>query len=567
MHFRVSDSHKYRNVRGFSILGGSPNRIPSLAQVLIHTEHPTSLQRLSCSSPSHSTRFDAPSRRSANTKLEIVLDPFPTITMASAPEPHAVVPLTVFDIMLERTTFVTGWLVEGVIDANALARALRRVTEKWRFLAGRVISRQERDEIKWYIRVPLGPIPENYPTFAVTTATAPNPLSSYVPLPIPRLSASLPPSLFVDPSTPRQYKNWEAASHPLTCWHLTSFPSAEVDNSGQEVNYTAIGFARSHGIFDGIGAAMVMKAVIAELQGKEWAPPPPPSEGPNTSPLIDVLEQELAQREAEGKKLVEYKGYSHLGVPGYLKLVAYHLKEKWWGGAERRTVLIPKSAFQHVVSSVKDSPDQVDNVTSGDILVAWIFKTVYSTGIPPDTIVHCTNVAAFRNFLNTSDSPSDPVMTYVQNAFCPIPYPLLSAKDVQAFTLQHLASLLAASRMALTKEHIISAYTCVKAPIIMFPTHPEAEDDLMISNVSASRILESDWSTIGSKRTLCGYRCQLTPTDILFANAVFIAGRLDDGTVVLDVSLNKARLDLLMEEVEEAVRAATRVSNDALLAH
>ena len=196
-----------------------------------------------------------------------------------------------------------------------------------------------------------------------------------------------------------------------------------------------------------------------------------------------------------------------------------------------------------------------------------LYKTVYSTGISPETIVHCTNVAAFRNFLTTSDSPSDPVMAYVQNAFCPIPYPLLSAKAVQAFTLQHLANLLAASRVALTKEHIISAYNCVKTPIIMFPTHPDAEDDLMISNVSASRILESDWSTIGSKRTLCGYRYQLTPTDIMFANAVFIAGRLDDGTVVLDVSLNKARLDLLMGEVEEAVRAATRVSNGTLLAH
>jgi hypothetical protein len=155
-------------------------------------------------------------------------------------------------------------------------------------------------------------------------------------------------------------------------------------------------------------------------------------------------------------------------------------------------------------------------------------------------------------------------MSYVQNAFCPIPYPLLYAKDIQSFTLGHLTSLVAASRMALTKDHIVSAYSCVKKPIIMFPTHPEAEDDLMISNVSASRILESDWSTIGGKRTICGYRYQLTPTDIMFANAVFIAGRLEDGTVVLDVSLNKARMELLVGEVEEAVRAAAGGTNGAV---
>lgn len=95
----------------------------------------------------------------------------------------------------------------------------------------------------------------------------------------------------------------------------------------------------------------------------------------------------------------------------------------------------------------------------------------------------------------------------------------------------------------------------------MFPTHPEAEDDLMISNVSASRILESDWSTIGSRKTICGYRYQLTPTDIMFANAVFIAGRLEDGTVVLDVSLNKARMELLVREVEDALCAAASGSD------
>ncbi|KAH6888380.1 hypothetical protein BKA70DRAFT_1331265 [Coprinopsis sp. MPI-PUGE-AT-0042] len=472
--------------------------------------------------------------------------------VAIAPGPHALVPLTVFDTMLQRTTFVTGWLVEGILDAPALAGALKRVTEKWRFLAGRIQSIQEQNETKWYIRVPLGDLPDDYPTFVVTTDTAPSPLSSYVPLPIPRLSASLPPSLFVHSSTPRQYKSWEAASHPLTCWHLTSFPPEEGDGKG--VHYTAIGFARSHGVFDGIGAAMVVKAVIAELQGKEWTPPPAPVEGLNSNPLVDVLERELVKSKEEGRELVDYKGYSYLGITGYLQLAAYHLKEEWWGGAQRRTLLIPKPAFQHIVDSVKGSLK--DSVTSGDILVAWIFKAVYSKGIAPETIVHCTNAAAFRTLLADPGLRIDPVMSYIQNAFCPIPYPLLSAKDIQSSTLEHLTSLLAASRMSLTKDHVISAYNCVKKPVVMFPTHPEAEDDLMISNVSASRILESDWSTIGSRRTICGYRYQLTPTGILFANAVFIAGRLSDGTVVLDISLNKARLELLVDEVEKAVCTA-----------
>ena len=54
------------------------------------------------------------------------------------PEPHALIPLTVFDRLYHRTTFVMGWLVEGQIDAAALEGALARLTRKWRILAGRI---------------------------------------------------------------------------------------------------------------------------------------------------------------------------------------------------------------------------------------------------------------------------------------------------------------------------------------------------------------------------------------------------------------------------------------------
>lgn len=73
----------------------------------------------------------------------------------------------------------------------------------------------------------------------------------------------------------------------------------------------------------------------------------------------------------------------------------------------------------------------------------------------------------------------------------------------------------------------------------------------MISNVSASRILESDWTAVGAKRTLCSYRYQLTPLRLLLTNAVFISGRLDDGSVVLDVTLTEHRLSLLVAEINK----------------
>lgn len=58
---------------------------------------------------------------------------------------HAFFPLTVFDRVFERSAFVTGWLVEGIIDVDVVASGLRRVTDKWRMLAGRLESTVERD--------------------------------------------------------------------------------------------------------------------------------------------------------------------------------------------------------------------------------------------------------------------------------------------------------------------------------------------------------------------------------------------------------------------------------------
>lgn len=58
----------------------------------------------------------------------------------TVPERHALYPLTVFDALFQRTTFITGWLVEGDLDTKALASALDRVTRKWRLLSGRLYS-------------------------------------------------------------------------------------------------------------------------------------------------------------------------------------------------------------------------------------------------------------------------------------------------------------------------------------------------------------------------------------------------------------------------------------------
>lgn len=171
-------------------------------------------------------------------------------------------------------------------------------------------------------------------------------------------------------------------------------------------------------------------------------------------------------------------------------------------------------------------------------------------------MVHCSNFASFRSLFSNGD-PSH--LQYTHNAFVSLPYPVLSVADINAITLPAMAHLLAVSRESLSTAHVISAYKILQQSPMAIPAHPKANETLVVSNVSASRILESDWSAVGGTKTLVGYRYQLTPTKVMLANAVYIAGRLGDGSVVLDSTLNQARLDLLVAEIERLIGAQSAV--------
>ncbi|TFK23325.1 hypothetical protein FA15DRAFT_594441 [Coprinopsis marcescibilis] len=479
------------------------------------------------------------------------------MSVPQLPEPFSLYPLTPFDYLFESSNFVTGWLVEGDIDRAELEAALQRLTEKWRMLAGRIQLAVNDKVFFWCIRIPLGPLPPDYRTFALTSSTSQVPLSTYVKVPIPSVSTSLPLSFFMDPSSPRGYHAFEASSHPITSWHLTYFPASS--NGG--TSYTAIGFMRSHGVFDGTGASKVTKALVSEMKGETWIPPALPSEGTVSNPIAHELSQHLSRNPSLGDT-TEYKGYAPLGVVGLLKTVLWHLKETYWAGADRRIVLLPKAALTYIVAEVRrslvDEGKEGHGVTSGDVIVAWIYKTIYSSGTSPTTVTHCTNLASIRGILGNESSASEMFPGYVHNAFVPLPYPTFSVSQVQETPLHALAEAFASYRLALSKDQVALAYDLIKTLRRQnpFTIHPDANDDLLISNVSSSRILETDWSLIGAKRTLCGYRYQVSVANMLFTNAVYIAGRLADESVVLDTSLNSARMELFLNEVNRVTLAA-----------
>jgi hypothetical protein len=166
---------------------------------------------------------------------------------------------------------------------------------------------------------------------------------------------------------------------PLTCWHLTYFPASA--NGG--TSYTDIGFARSHGVFDGVGAAFIMNALVAEMRGEEWAVPPLPSEGLTSNAVQEALDLEAEVEKENLERHPDYDAYTSLGLGGVLKLIAWHLRERYWRGADRRIILLPKDIVKLLVddvrSTLKRESQVTTHVTTGDILTGWIFKVCFQS--------------------------------------------------------------------------------------------------------------------------------------------------------------------------------------------
>lgn len=171
-------------------------------------------------------------------------------------------------------------------------------------------------------------------------------------------------------------------------------------------------------------------------------------------------------------------------------------------------------------------------------------------------LVHCTSLTSFRTLL-ASKTPS--ALEFPHNALAPLPYPVLTVSDLSALSLHDVANVFAASRASFSVDHVTAAYKALQT--LSYPNPPEAQETLMLSDDSASRLLELNWSPLGSKKTLCGYRYQATPADVLLTNEVYISGRLEDGTLVIDATLTKARFELLSGEVQ---RHAARLARNQI---
>jgi hypothetical protein len=112
------------------------------------------------------------------------------------------------------------------------------------------------------------------------------------------------------------------------------------------------------------------------------------------------------------------------------------------------------------------------------------------------------------------------------------------------------------ARHELSLHDVVASYQVMTHNKMTMPVHPSADETLVVSNVSASRILETDWSPIGSKGTVCGYRFAITPNELVLCNNAYISGRLSDSSTVLDVTLSTVRMQNLTRAVDMIIAKA-----------
>ncbi|TFK67257.1 hypothetical protein BDN72DRAFT_770884 [Pluteus cervinus] len=489
------------------------------------------------------------------------------------PEPHAIFPLTLFDILLVDATVSFSWLIKGKPDTQLIRSAIGRVVQKWPLLAGRVEYSKNEYPYPLQLRVPLSPdlneLKEEYKTFEFTETTSSVPLSQYVQLPIPTVHPSLPSSLTRHTSTPRRTYEWIAQSLPLLWWHVTRFPSS-VGGPGITDDYAVIGLSFSHGVFDGAGAAFVLHAVEAEMYNRDWKVPPLLHEGLNENPLTrDIGERTEALPSKEREHLGRYKLFIPAGVLAAARAVCWTLWENYWNGATEKTLVLSSKMVNRLVDGVKDElihEGITIRVTTGDILAAWMYKTIYSGDSPGKKSTFLTYVGSYRPIF----APEGSLDSYLHNCFLLLPYPLFTLSELQAIPLHELSSTLAQVRESRSPEGLLDAYAFLEnsftkaKPLAHWLRYPGADETLSMSNKTVFKIGEIDWGRVGGRETMCSYQTVFGPYPM--SNWVGMNGWIkgircvDEDRLVIQMALSREKwakvesaVDMLEKEVERGL--------------
>jgi len=185
-------------------------------------------------------------------------------------------------------------------------------------------------------------------------------------------SEVLPVTLFMDRTAPQNPHHWVDKDIPIMYWHLTYFRT-------QGLEYTCIGVAFPHGLFDGMGIAAVVHALEAESLGQPWSTPASLEPGINENKMQTFIDKTESERQKSGTPLpADYRAASIIGLWFIISFLWWHFWQHFWHKAQRRMILMPPQAYQKLVRDAREAMAREGKtdvrLSTGDVITAWIYK-------------------------------------------------------------------------------------------------------------------------------------------------------------------------------------------------
>ncbi|KAK4698378.1 hypothetical protein P7C70_g7901, partial [Phenoliferia sp. Uapishka_3] len=266
------------------------------------------------------------------------------------------------------------------LDPSTVDAAARRVVNRWEMLAGRIEWNKAAGV--WSIITPgSSPLPASYSTHQFTTSASSETIE------IPALESNsailLPPpssALFRHPSTPVSNADYAKTKSPILSVHITTL-------TGQE-DVLLLGISAPHGVFDATGLGMIVAALDAELSGRQWTPPPSPSSAEGTNVLQRLLKESNSSSEGStelGEEMI--RDFVPSTWTTWLWTVGSFAKEYFWNRVELKGLYLGEEVVRKIVEPIKEAAKEEGGwVSTGDALVEWLLKSIYSGTTSPNSL-------------------------------------------------------------------------------------------------------------------------------------------------------------------------------------
>ncbi|KAK4704357.1 hypothetical protein P7C70_g1853, partial [Phenoliferia sp. Uapishka_3] len=382
------------------------------------------------------------------------------------------VPLSTFDMNnVDSIGLWYGFVLDtNIFDAAPLNAAASRLVKKWRLLAGRIEPNQLEvrshpasqllaltscprsqgpTEAPWSISVPTGSLSTEFKTHSFNITHLPTtPIDTPTPVLGPSDCALLPrPSLeyFSKAGTPIVPKDFVKVDPP-------PFLSIQVTVLS---NATCVGVTLPHLVFDAFGAGMVVQALDAELNGRDWVVPAIQI----SNPITEAYERHFHEGhapEGPGTAMERVrKTFISISVLRILPVIWRLFTDTTFRGATSQALYIGPEVVKQISERAKADAAAVsakeggktEYISTYDALLAFFLKASYLNEPTRTNALQLTMNVAFRQLLSSAlplslSGNASTLEQYPHNAYIQAVTPFIPIHSLSSHSVGSLALIL-----------------------------------------------------------------------------------------------------------------------------